>query len=227
MDNFQIAHEAYISKHMSLRKGQRLRRLKEGHGYAETSFLRYLWWKAFGNFDDLHPEYEVKDFRDGIRFIDFAFIRHSLKLAIEIDGYGPHYMELSRTQFSDQLIRQNHLILDGWLVLRFSLDDIKNRPRMCEQILQQCLGKYFCGSFAQDTSLTYIEKEILLFANSTNRPIKPIDVQKLFQFGQGKAQRILKEMLAKAILVPAGHGTSRIRSYSLNHANVNARGSNP
>ena len=102
------------------------------------------------------------------------------------------------------------------------MDDIKNRTRMCEQILQQCLGKHFSGTFAQENSFTYIEKEINRLANTMDKPIKPVDVPMLFQFGQGKAQRILKEMLAKAILIPAGHETSRIRSYSVNHVNVNA-----
>ncbi|WP_436241973.1 DUF559 domain-containing protein [Paenibacillus sp. LjRoot56] len=58
-----------------------------------------------------------------------------MKLAIEIDGYATHVSEISRTQFSDGLIRQNHLMIDGWKVLRFSYDDVKNRPRMCEQII--------------------------------------------------------------------------------------------
>jgi hypothetical protein len=202
MDQFQVAHKDYLAKHKSLRKGTRLKRLNEGIGYAETSFLRYIWWNAIGNFIDLHPEYEVTDFRDGTRFIDFAFIRSSLKLAIEIDGYGPHYTELSRAQFSDQLMRQNHLILDGWLVLRFSLDDIKNRPRMCEQILLQCSGKYLNQMATEGADLSYIEKEIIRFANSTDKPITPKDIQKTFHFGQGKAQRILKIMLGKKILCP-------------------------
>ncbi|OCT12316.1 hypothetical protein A8709_31280 [Paenibacillus pectinilyticus] len=220
MDEFQLAHYAFIAKHLAKREGQRLKRLKEGHGYAETSFLRYIWWKAFGNFDDLHPEYEIKDFRDGTRFLDFAYIRHSLKIAIEIDGFGPHYTEITRAQFSDQLIRQNHLVLDGWKVFRFSLDDVKNRPRMCEQILQQCIGKYFGDFFSQDHSMSYIEREIIRLANSIEKPIRPVDIQKSFQFGQGKSQRILKAMCAKAFLKPAGQGTSRIRSYSVNQTLV-------
>lgn len=222
MDEFQIAYDAFIAAHLAKREGNRLRRLKEGLGFAESSFLRYIWWKLFENFTDLHPEYEVKDFRDGTRFLDFAFLRHTLKLAIEIDGYGPHYNDLSRVQFSDQLIRQNHLVLDGWKVLRFSFDDVKNRPRMCEQIIQQLIGKYFADLYIQTNSLTFMEKEIIRLANTLERPIKPLDVQNLLHFGQGKAQRILKDMSAKEFLMPAGQGTSRIRSYSLNQAKITA-----
>jgi very-short-patch-repair endonuclease len=60
-------------------------------------------------------------------FIDFAFIRGHVRLAIEIDGYGPHLQKITRSQFSDQWIRQNHLMLDGWKLLRFSFDDVKDK----------------------------------------------------------------------------------------------------
>lgn len=216
MDDFEKAHETFIAKHISLREGARLRRLEEGHGHAEKKFLQQIWWHSFGHFQDLHPEYEIKDFRDGSRFLDFAFLRHSLKLAIEIDGYVPHSSDISRAQFSDQLVRQNHLILDGWKVLRFSYDDVKNRPRMCEQALQQCIGRHFGDIFSQAMALNYIEKEIIRFALTLEREIKPTDVQILLQIGIKKAQRTLKEMYEKSLLEPGGEGRSRIRCYKVN-----------
>ncbi|MCY9697783.1 hypothetical protein [Paenibacillus alginolyticus] len=68
MNDFEKAHEAFLAKHISMRGGERLKRLKEGHGHAEKLFLEQIWWSAFGHFQDLHPEYEIKDFRDGTRF---------------------------------------------------------------------------------------------------------------------------------------------------------------
>ncbi|MGO4273748.1 DNA-binding response regulator, partial [Paenibacillus sp. TAF58] len=97
MNEFEKAHEVFLAKHISMRGGERLKRLKEGHGHAEKLFLEQIWWSAFGHFQDLHPEYEIKDFRDGTRFLDFAFLCHSLRLAIEIDGFGPHFADVSRS----------------------------------------------------------------------------------------------------------------------------------
>lgn len=113
MSLFNKSYEAFIQEHSSKRKGERLRRLIEGHNHAEQLFLKQVWWRALGEFLYLHPEFEVKDFRDGTRYIDFAYIRQGLKLAIEIDGYSSHASQINRTQFSDGLIRQNHLIIDG------------------------------------------------------------------------------------------------------------------
>jgi hypothetical protein len=156
----------------------------------------------------------VKDFRDGTRFLDFAFLRHSLKLAIEIDGYGPHASPISRTQFADQWIRQNHLIIDGWKILRFSYDDVKTRPRMCEQILQQFMGR-FLGRDASSTDVTvsYVEKEVLRFALSLDRPLTPQDVCDALSVKNAKARQILKTMLVKNLIQIAGKGSQRIRKY--------------
>ncbi|KRF37993.1 hypothetical protein [Paenibacillus sp. Soil787] len=215
MNEFEKAHEALLAKHISIRGGERLKRLKEGHGHAEKLFLEQIWWSAFGHFQDLHPEYEIKDFRDDTHFLDFAFLRHSLKLAIEIDGFGPHFADISRTQFSDQLIRQNYLVLDGWKIFRFAYDDVKNRPRMCEQLLQQCIGRHFGDVFNQEIELNFIEKEIIRFGLTLGRPIKPTDVQKQFQFRQRKAQETLKGMYQKSLLEPVGAGHARVRGYSV------------
>jgi very-short-patch-repair endonuclease len=137
---YEEEYEKFVHYHLKQRKGERLRRLKEGHGYAEKLFAERVCWPAFGQFRELHPEYEVFDFKDGHRYLDYAFIRPHLRLAIEIDGYGPHWRNQSRWQFSDQWQRQNHLIIDGWLVLRFTYDDICDKPRLCQQILQQFMG---------------------------------------------------------------------------------------
>lgn len=160
----------------------------------------------------------MKDFRDGTRFIDFAYLRHPLKLAIEVDGYNTHANSISRTQFSDQLIRQNHLVIDGWKILRFSYDDVKDRPRMCEQILLQFLGKYLREQQGHLDELSHVEREICRFAFTAGKTISPRDICDLLQFEAKKSRRILHEMLAKQLLVPAGDGQQRIKCYGLHPA---------
>lgn len=210
---FEVAHSSYIAYHASTRKGDSLRRLLEGHSHAEKLFLLHVWWPAFHHFNDLHPEYEVKDFRDGTRFLDFAFIKHTLKLAIEIDGFTTHASQISRSQFSDQLIRQNHLIIDGWRILRFSYDDIKDRPRMCQQILQQFMGRYLSMNDVPVKSMSYVEKEILRFALNSKNLVTTHDVCQVLAIEAQKARQLLKVMHEKNMLEPVGKGTQRIRYY--------------
>ena len=79
-DSFEDKHKQYINSHMTRRKGERLRRLKEGHGYAEKLFLQNVWWPIIGHYEYLHPEYEISDFKDGSRYLDFAYIRPPFRL---------------------------------------------------------------------------------------------------------------------------------------------------
>ncbi|CAH1192030.1 hypothetical protein PAECIP111891_00178 [Paenibacillus allorhizoplanae] len=211
---FISLYDTYVDKHLKLRTGERHRRLLEGLGHAEKLFLEKVWFPAFDHFEFLHPEYEVKDFRDGTRFIDFAFIRQSLKLAIEIDGFTTH-VQLSRSQFADQLIRQNHLTLDGWKILRFTYDDLKDRPRMCIQMLQQFMGRFLGVAQAASIPMNALEKEIIRLALSNDSPIKPLHVSKLLEISNRKSCLMLKSMCKKSLLQPAGKGTSCVRSYKL------------
>lgn len=61
--NFEQSYEEFIHRHLSGRSGERKGRLERGHRYAEALFLRNVWWPFRGDFSDLHPEYEVLDWR--------------------------------------------------------------------------------------------------------------------------------------------------------------------
>ncbi|MCY9670252.1 hypothetical protein M5X11_36070 [Paenibacillus alginolyticus] len=84
---------------------------------------------------------------------------------------------------------------------------------MCEQLLQQCIGRHFGDVFNHVIELNFIEKEIIRFAQTLGRAIKPADVQKQFQFRQRKAQETLKGMYQKSLLEPVGAGHARVRGY--------------
>ncbi|NIK79465.1 hypothetical protein FHS15_004625 [Paenibacillus castaneae] len=58
---YDDAHQLFIQHHIASRVGERRNRLERGHRHAESLFLQNVWWKLFGNFHYLHPEYEVLD----------------------------------------------------------------------------------------------------------------------------------------------------------------------
>lgn len=214
MKSFDHSYQEFINHHGRRRTGERLRRLKEGHNHAEKLFLQHVWWPAFGNFDNLHPEYEIYDFKDGNRYLDFALLTGQLRLALEIDGYGPHLQKISRTQFSDQWIRQNHLIIDGWKILRFSYDDINERPRMCEQLLQQLMGRWYSGQKRSLVHLSAEEKEVLRLTLRCNSFITPKEVCTLLGVEQQKARKVLYGLLEKNLLMPGKVDSKRVSRYT-------------
>ncbi|WP_438448795.1 DNA-binding response regulator [Gorillibacterium sp. sgz5001074] len=182
------------------------------HGHASRLFLEQVWWPAFGHFDYLYAEYEVEDFKDGTRYLDFAYIRDPYRVNIEIDGYHPHQRDVSRWQFSDHLNRQNHMVLDGWKVYRFSYDDIKDSPRRCQQFLQQMLGKYYGNGPLPELSMK--EREILRLALLSKGPIRPVDMKKHLQVGKLQIRSILAGLMVKGLLQSCSEGT-RINRYMI------------
>ncbi|HLS88215.1 MAG TPA: DUF559 domain-containing protein [Sphingobacteriaceae bacterium] len=210
--DFHRAHQEFLAFHESVRRGERLRRLQMGHGHAERLFLEQVWWPAFQSFRNLHPEYEVLDFDDQPRYLDFAYLKEGTKLAIEIDGFGPHVRDLNRRQFIRHLRRQNHLVLDGWSVLRFSYDEVKEQPRRCQQVLQQFMGRQSWGD--GDSVLNFRERAIVQLALGSRRPITPADICGYMGVSRNVAYKLLHSLVRQGWLVPAA-GQQRIRSYRL------------
>lgn len=210
---FEKEYQTFMDTHMEARTGERLRRLAEGHSHAEKLFLKNVWWPLFYHFQYLHPEYEVNDFKDGTRYLDFAYIRPGIRICFEVDGYGPHLYNISRWQFSDSLERQNQLVIDGWTVIRFSYDQVKEKPRRCQQIVQQVIGRWV-GDELDQTSLTFLEKEVLRLVIRKGEAISPMEVENYLKRSDKTVKKILSQLVEKKMLIPAS-GVKRIRSYHL------------
>jgi hypothetical protein len=160
----------------------------------------------------------VNDYRDGSRFLDFTYIRPPYRISIEIDGYGPHQKDASRRKFSDDRFRQNQLVLDDWIIVRFSYDDLREKPRQCQQCIQQLLGKLY--GLGRDNSLNYqlpaFARELLrsVQRRGSRTPFSPKDVEKLLVVNHCTALKYLKQMQQHGFIEPAS-GEKRIRTYSL------------
>ncbi|WP_239618318.1 endonuclease domain-containing protein [Cohnella mopanensis] len=217
-DQLAQAYEVWMNKLRAASKGERKRRLSISTNHAEKMFVKQVWWPAFGQFTHLHAEYEIKDFKDGWRYLDFAYITEGYQICIEIDGFGTHWRDLSRSQFADHLMRQNHLMIDGWYVLRFSYDDLIERPRVCQQIIQQLLGKLGGSSSRIDMKLSTIEQAIIILAASLSTPITPTFAAKQLGVHRTTVMRHIQSLVRKELLIPTRTDVRRICSYRLNKA---------
>lgn len=213
---FHLAYELFIEHHRGRGSPERRRKLRNGVGFAERTFLQHVWWPLMGNFEHLHPEYEVADYSGSARFVDFAYVRGTGRLAIEIDGFAAHAKQLDRRQFAYRLHRQNVLTVDGWDILRFAFDEVKTNPRRCQQTIQQYMGSRFATNLTGrgDRSVTAIDREIVRLARSRPRPFSPTDVAQHLGLGRAAVYRHLRRLVERGWLVPAS-GEKRIRTYRL------------
>lgn len=218
---YEDAYNAFLQSHVKKRSGPSAKRIVAGLEHAEKMFLKNVWWPAFHNFEGLHPEYEIRDFKDGHRYLDFAYIQPYFRIAIEIDGFGPHWKDISPDQYCDHCHRQNHLIIDRWQILRFGYKDVDERPRICQQSVQQLVGRITGDSSeASFQALKATDKEILRLALSINRPLTIRDVATRCQLGRAASARYLKGLVETGWLQPA-RGSVRVRAYHVHPTRSN------
>jgi hypothetical protein len=219
MQTFEEAHKLWLDGHLGRRRGERKRRLKSGHAHGEQEMLRRIWWPIFHNFDFLHPEYEVVDFHEGKRFIDLAYIRPPFRIAFEVLGYGPHQRDVSRRDYCDHWVRHSHLVNDGWLVIYIGYDDLKDRPRLWQQMVLQLVGKFFGNSTVMEKDLTSEERDIIRLAVRVGRPIKIADIRLNQSCAYRKARAIIRRLEEKRWLTPHSKGNERIHTWRLSADN--------
>ncbi|TVX98286.1 helix-turn-helix domain-containing protein [Cohnella terricola] len=213
---FEFAYEKWLDKHIKMDSGERKRKLAKGIGYAQKMFLFKIWWPLFRNLNEMIPEFEVRDFKDGYRYLDFAWQLNMANVAIEIDGFGPHWRNVDRWQFADHLRRQNDLILDDWIVLRFSYDEIMEHPRKCQQTIMQAKGKWGHVPHPPSSANDPIDRAILDYAAHADGPFSPAEAAERLGWNRVTIVRRAKDLSAAGKLIPAVPGKQRNRRYILN-----------
>ncbi len=201
MMDFEMAHDAFIQHHLLRRTGERKGRLARGHKEAEKLFCRNIWWLLRGNFDELHPEFEVIDWRGLSYYCDFVWLTTYVKLIIEIKGFGPHVRDMDRQKYCNELNRETFLSAMGFQVISFAYDDVAHRPELCLTLLRMLISRYQPDS--SPTCLKSVaEREIIRLACLLARPLRPIDLETHFCINHRTAVRMLKSLCAKGGLSP-------------------------
>lgn len=181
--------------------------MERGHQEAEKLFCHNIWWILQGNFDDLHPEYEVLDWRGRSYFCDFAWLTRVVKLIIEIKGFGPHVRDMDRQSYCNELKRETFLAAMGYQVISFAYDDVAHRPELCITLLRMVLSRYQPMA-SPDTLQGVAEREIIRLDRLLARPLRSIDVVTQPSINHRSAVRVLQSLCAKrwltAVTAPNG-----------------------
>lgn len=217
MSKFKQKLEDWIHENLANEKNYRRREiLEKGLGHGTKEFLRLVWYPTVGNFDHLYPEWEVRDFNNGYRYLDLAYMPGGAKGGIEIQGYGPHARDLDVKRFKDLCWRQSLLALDGWTFLPIAYLSIKDEPKICQQFVLAFIGKFI--STESHSQLTWLEAEVVRFASRKLRPITPLEIASHLRISDRHARRILHKMVELNILKVA-NGNVRYRTYQLHFEN--------
>ncbi|KRE90251.1 transcriptional regulator [Paenibacillus sp. Soil766] len=210
---FEQAFAAFMAKQIAEETNRRRReRLERGLGHAEMEFLRTIWYPKVGNFNDLYPQWEVRDFANGYRYLDFAYMPGDARAAIEIQGYSSHARDLEIWRFKDLCIRHAHLALDGWLVLPIAYPSIVESPKQCQQLILSLIGKFIATDVPP--TLRWLESEVIRFARRKLRPFTAPELSEHLKVSKRHARTLLHELCDRQLLVVVS-GKERARSYQM------------
>ncbi len=115
------------------------RLISEKSAYLEKEFLENVFYPEFGDAGLEYLIYQKKIYDSNRRrsyYIDFVINIDGKKYAIELDGYNYHG-KLSAKEFEKQEERTNEIIRQGYELIRFSFNKIKNKPNEVRRELRQ------------------------------------------------------------------------------------------
>lgn len=190
-----------------------LSRLENGLEHGTLEFLRSVWFPVMKNFNHLQPEWEVRDFHNGYRYLDLAYMPgNGVKGGIEIQGYGPHARDLDVRRFKDLCWRHCLLTLEDWIFLPIAYLSIKDEPKRCQQLVLSFMGKFITTDVP--TSLNWLEAETVRYARRIIRPFAPSELATHLRITDQHARRVLHSLIDQQVLHVAS-GTRRYRTYIL------------
>ncbi|UHA72489.1 transcriptional regulator [Paenibacillus sp. 481] len=213
MTPFENDYEEWLQENIAKENNSRRRELlTKGLGHGTVEFLRTIWYPAVGNLNHLFPEWEVRDFNNGCRYLDLAYMPGGAKGCIEIHGYRSHARDIEVSRFKDLCMKQALLALDDWLFFPIAYRSIKDDPGVCKQLVLSFAGKFLATSAA--TGLPWSEAETLRFARRRMSPFVPRELANHLLLSENRTRTILRSLVNKNLLVVAS-GKQRYRTYRL------------
>ncbi|MDR6884793.1 hypothetical protein J2X61_006607 [Bacillus sp. 3255] len=155
VSRFEQMYEEWMELNMKQENNPRRREiLNKGLGHGTKEFLRAIWFPTVHNFDHLYPEWEVRDFNNGYRYLDLAYMPEGAKGGIEIHGFGPHARDLDVSRFKDLCWRHSLLTLDRWTFLSIAYPSIMDEPGRCQQLVLAFIGTFLSTDVSGDSIVT-------------------------------------------------------------------------
>ncbi|KWX78237.1 hypothetical protein [Paenibacillus jilunlii] len=217
---FAEEHHKWLEYHKNRRSGERLDRLERGHRHGEQMFVERVWWPVFGHMDDLHPEFEVNDWRGRPYFVDFVWKPGQVKFAFEIKGYGPHVQNTDRTRYRQELNRETYLQISGYRVVAVPYDDLESAPELTISLLKSLLAPCLLKkSEGQERPYTRLESDILRLAARWNGFIRPVDLVNELGVNPRTVKKQMNALCEKGKFRPVpAPGSNRVCRYEYIHS---------
>jgi hypothetical protein len=212
--SYVIEHEKWLKSHLAKRSGQRLDALKRGHGFGNQIFLEKAWWELYGNFDGLHPEYEILDWRGYPFYADFMWSNGSVKFVIEVQDFSSHVQNMDRDGYRRELNRGLFMKSLQFNLVYIPLDEMKSNSKLVLSLLQNILSPFVSASARKVSMYSKIEKDLMQHAIQHNRILRPNDAANRLELDPRTIIKSIKQLVDKQKFRAIASGKSgRINRY--------------
>ncbi|MCU6709991.1 transcriptional regulator [Paenibacillus sp. J5C_2022] len=213
MNTYEDAYDKWLDHQIRTEKSARRRELlQRGLGHGTVELLRSIWYPTIGNLDHLHAEFEVRDYNNGCRYLDLAYMPGSKKGCVEIHGFRSHARDIEASRFKDLCMKQALLALDDWLFLPIAYLSIEEDAGVVKQLVLSFVGKFL--STTVNSELTWAEAETIRFARTRMKPFTPKELSAHLQLSEHRTRVVLRSLIDKRLLLVAS-GTQRYRTFRL------------
>jgi hypothetical protein len=180
---------------------------------GETRLMKDVVWPVFGSFDGIEMEHEMTSLT-GVKIFGDIFYQ-PLRMVIECEGFVSHAETITRDRFDFEKMRIRTFAQYDYRFVPFSWDDIDKRPEICRHALYAIIGKYGSSGEQKQYQLSVHEREIIRYATRLNRPFDLADACTCLGVGKTTGIKILKLLVSKGLITPAGDAKIRIHAYVL------------
>jgi hypothetical protein len=218
---FKKSYETWLAQHRKYRTGERRAQLDRRDHHGEMLLLQNVLIPTLGSFTHLHPEYELNILGARTMFLDITYVNPPLLIDFELDGYDYHANKISREQFAYERKRDILLKLEGWHVLRFAYDDVKENPAHLRQLVRRFMEK-FAVTESQNKRFNIYEREVIKLALA--RPlaiIKMQDVLHVTQLSPMTARKMMRKLVSEDVFITENANAKRCHFYKLNNLHPN------
>ncbi len=212
--SYIIEHETWLKGHLKKRTGRRLDALKRGHGYGNQLYLEKIWWRLFGHFIGLHPEYEMLDWRGFPFYADFMWIIGSTRIVFEIQDFGSHVQNMDRVGHRRELNRGMFIQSLQCIIIYISLDELKENPELVLSMIRTILSPYMAVTEENISTFSKLDKQLMRLGAQQNRTLRPVDATRHLGISLKTVVKYMHQLVLKGKFRAISPGTSgRITRY--------------
>lgn len=108
---FAQAYSRFMKEQIAASTGERKRKLMDEGNMQKFCFCFMCGGLLPGIFG-VYMRNEIRDFKDGWRYLDFAYITSTVRICIEIDPYGTHSHQARNGRSSNHRVEDRYAVAD-------------------------------------------------------------------------------------------------------------------